>query len=447
MINRTIKVMVVCVVWVGLSADLLANSAPVVSNVTASQRTDVSKKVDIGYDLTDADGDACTVSVQVSNDAGATWTVPASTFDGGSAVGAGVTPGTGKLIVWDSKIDQPGVFGSQFKVRVCADDGYSPPPPSGMVLIPAGSFEMGNVLSATGDGYSDELPVHTVTLSAFYMDRCEVTNQQYAAALNWAKAQGNLITVTSGVVYKYNSGTSYPYCSTTSTPTGYPNYGEYSRITWNGTTFGVTSGKENHPMVLVSWYGSVAYANWRSGMQGKPLCYDLSTWNCLWNSGYRLPTEAEWEKAARGGVAGHRFPWSDTDTIQHARANYYSYWSGGIPYYFYDTSPTSGYHPTFGTGVYPYTSPVGYFAANGYGLHDMAGNVWEWCNDWYGSYPADPQTDPRGPVSGTYRVLRGGGWTYNAHYCRVAYRNNHYPAYRSYGYGLRLAAPAALESP
>lgn len=231
--------------------------------------------------------------------------------------------------------------------------------PPEMVLIPAGEFQMGDTFS---EGSTAERPVHAVYTDAFYMDKYEVTNQQYSDALNWAKSQGNLITVTSGVVYKYNSGTSFPYCDTTASLSD-------SRITWNGTTFGVTSGKESHPMVLVSWYGAVAYANWRSAMQNKPLCYDLSTWNCTWGSGYRLPTEAEWEKAARGGVAGMRFPWSDSNYIQHARANYYS--SSG---YSYDNSPTRGYHPTFNTGNMPYTSPVGYFAPNGYGLYDMAGN-------------------------------------------------------------------------
>ena len=160
-------------------------------------------------------------------------------------------------------------------------------------------------------------------------------------------------------------------------------------------------------MVRVSWYGSVAYANWRSAMVGQPMCYNLSTWACDFNmNGYRLPTEAEWEKAARGGVAGHRVPWSDSDTIQHARANYYSSTS-----YSYDTSPTRGYHPTFAVGNMPYTSPVGYFAPNGYGLYDMAGNVWEWCNDWYRStyYSTTPypHVNPHGPTRGASRVLRG----------------------------------------
>ena len=311
-----------------------ANNPPVVSNVTSSQRGSGSSLVDIYYNLADADGDACTVTVLASDDGGGTWTVPITSLSG--AVGSGITPGTGKHIVWDCGVDLPGAYGTDYKVRVCANDGQGP---GGMVLIPGGSFEMGDTFD---EGQSDELPVHTVYLSPYSIDTCEVTNQQYADGLNWALAQGGLITVTSGVVYKYNSGTSYPYCDTTTSSS-------YSRITWNGSTFGITAGKEAHPMVLVSWYGSVAYCNWRSGMEGKPLCYDLSSWTCNFGvAGYRLPTEAEWEKAARGGTPGHRFPWSDTDTIQHARCNYRSYWSGGAPYYPYDTNPTEGLSPVLG---------------------------------------------------------------------------------------------------
>ncbi len=419
---------------VGLTGLLLAgelcraNSAPVVTNVNATQVPGTGM-VEIRYALSDANGDTCTVWVKVSDNGGASYDVPAWSFTGDA--GTGVRPGAGKQIAWNAGADRPGQAGN-LKFRVYAEDGQGL---GGMALIPAGEFLMGNSFDP-GEGYSDELPRHAVYVDAFYMDRTEVTNQQYADALNWAKNQGDLITVTSGVVYKYNSGTTYPYCDTNPTHS-------WSRITWNGNTFGVVAGKENHPMVEVSWFGSVAYANWRSGMQGKPLCYDLSTWTCNFGSGYRLPTEAEWEKAARGGTAGHRFPWSDSDYIQHARANYNSSTS-----YSYDNSPTRGYHPTFSTGGYPYTSPVGYFAANGYGLHDMAGNVWEWCNDWYSGsyYSGSPYNNPHGPASGLFRVLRGGCWDDSAYFCRMVVRSygSHFysPYSRYFIIGFRLALDA-----
>jgi formylglycine-generating enzyme required for sulfatase activity len=138
--------------------------------------------------------------------------------------------------------------------------------------------------------------------------------------------------------------------------------------------------------LVPAYYASAAQTNvYRS----HPAMDLENTW-VKWDAGYRLPTEAEWEKAARGGASLHRFPWADTDNLTHSRANYYS-----TNNYAYDTSPTQGYHPAFNDTVYPFTSPVGYFAPNGYGLYDMAGNVWEWCWDWYSSATYNA---PWGPV-------------------------------------------------
>jgi Sulfatase-modifying factor enzyme 1 len=180
----------------------------------------------------------------------------------------------------------------------------------------------------------------------------------------------------------------------------------------------------------ISWFAMVKWCNARSQKDGLTPCYTVSgvtykTGNsdavaCNWSAnGYRLPTEAEWEKAARGGVSGKRFPWG-TDTISYSQANYSASTS-----FSYDLSRgASSSHPTYATEPMPYMSPVGSFAANAYGLHDMAGNVWEWCWDWY-----DPptyvsgSTDPRGAAWGFVRVLRGDCWGYDASACRAADRD------------------------
>jgi formylglycine-generating enzyme required for sulfatase activity len=359
-------------------------AAPGLANVRASQRAGTNL-VDIRYDLGTTNPGGLLVRVSVSTNGGLSYTLPATNFSGD--IGPGITGGANKLIVWDAARDWPDKFSTNVFFRLAASD---------MVLIPAGSFTMGNCMDPS-EGWSDELPLHTVYVSAFYMDRYEVTKALWDEVYQWA--------ITHGYTFD-NAG----------------------------------SGKAaTHPVQSIDWYDCVKWCNARSEKEGRVPAYytsaaqttpyrtgqiDVQTNWVNWSSGYRLPTEAEWEKAARGGASGHRFPWSDADTITHSRANYYSDAS-----YSYDVSPTRGYHPTFNDGIYPYTSPVGYFAANGYGLYDMAGNVWEWCWDWLGSYSSGSQTDPRGPGSGSGRVFRGGSWVYRAIDCRTAGRGYYsYPS-------------------
>ena len=149
--------------------------------------------------------------------------------------------------------------------------------------------------------------------------------------------------------------------------------------------------------------------------------------------GYRLPTEAEWEKAARGGLNAKRFPWGDT--ITHSQANFNS--NSVVAY---DISPTRGFHPSYAVGNQPYTAPVGSFTANGYGLYDMTGNAFEWCWDWYGTYAAGPQSDPKGSGAGSVRVARGGSWYYDfALSCRVSTRYWDDASFRFFDRGFRIA--------
>jgi formylglycine-generating enzyme required for sulfatase activity len=297
--------------------------------------------------------------------------------------------------------------------------------PEDLVPVPAGTFQMGDSI---GDGESNQRPVHTVTLDSFAMGKYEITNGQYCTFLN--SAYPSQLKVVNGIVYASgDTANSFLYCDTSTSSS-------YSQIAFSNNTFSVRTKSardmSNDPMVYVSWYGAVAYCNWRSQQEGRQACYNLSLWTCdFTKKGYRLATEAEWEYAARGGLSGKRFPWGDT--ITHSQANYDS-----SPYYGYDISPTRGYHPAWNDGIWPYTSPVGSFPANGYGLCDMAGNVWEWCNDWYGGYSAGSQSNPIGPTTGSYRVLRGGGWYGIADYCRVANRNYNYPYYRGGSVGFRV---------
>ena len=261
-----------------------------------------------------------------------------------------------------------------------ACDGSDLVIPAGMVYIPAGTFEMGDSFS---EGGSDELPVHTITLDSFFMSIYEITNQQYCDYLN--SAYPAQIKVDSNVVYASGDGTnSNPYCDTNTAD---------SRIVWDGANFSVLSGYEDHPMVAVAWYGADAYCDYY---------------------GYSLPTEAQWEYAARGGLTGARYPWGDT--IDCSLANHDNCIGA--------TTPVGSY-------------PAG---ANNYGLYDMAGNVLELCNDWYGVsyYSISPDTNPTGPATGNYHIHRGGGWLVNASYCRVAKRNYSVPFNRSNVVGFRV---------
>ena len=233
-----------------------------------------------------------------------------------------------------------------------------------MVLITGGKV----FLMGSNDGDSDEQPVHEVYLDDFYMDKYEVTNTQYCQFLN---EKGNQ---EEGEV------------------TWLDIEDDDCRIKKQEGKYVPRSGYENHPVIEVTWYGARAYAEW---------------------AGKRLPTEAEWEYAARGGLAGQKYPWGNS--IDSSMANY-------------------------GENIGD-TTPVGNYSANGYGLYDMAGNVWEWCADWFDDnyYTNSSYENPTGPSSGAFRVLRGGSWRSGADGgVRCADRSSGvYPYGSGYSHGFR----------
>ena len=246
-------------------------------------------------------------------------------------------------------------------ITILQDDGGLDNFPDDMVPIPAGEFQMG---SNNNDALDNEKPQHTVYVDAFYMDMYEVTNAAYKEFIDanpdWRKDR---------IANEYHDG----------------NYLHF----WNGNNY--PTGKDFHPVAYVSWYAAMAYAQW---------------------TGKRLPTEAEWEKAARGGLSNKKYPWGNF--INPSKANYGSYVPG--------------------------TTPVGSYSPNDYGLYDVSGNVWEWCLDAYNPnfYAV---SSPRNPIYGrsiadivntylnvkTRRMLRGGAWISKTDYLRVTHRGSGNP--------------------
>ena len=292
------------------------------------------------------------------------------------------------------------------------------------VRIPGGSFVMGDHFGFVDPEHpNDELPLHNVYISPLYMSTTPVTMTEYGAFLNSALAQG-LIEVRSNIVYAVGGTNVYFYTYGASA---------YSFIQYTNSSFVVLNNRHLRPVTGVLWFGAIAYCNWLSQSNGFDSSYTLSTGDVdFTKNGFRLPSEAEWEYAARGGLTNPycMFPWGTNSNTDGTYAN----WEGsGDP---------------FETGSYPYTTPVGFYngalryatnynwpgsattyqtsdGANPFGLYDMAGNVWEWVNDWYAKdyytncVLNNIVTNPPGPVTGdiftdhgnvAWRNLRGGTW-------------------------------------
>jgi len=259
-------------------------------------------------------------------------------------------------------------------------------PENRRVPIPRGTFRMGNDLSP----WSDERPAHDVTVGPFLMDAHEVTNRQFA---RFVEQTGYVTTAQKhGWSYVYDRQTDQ-WVKTTGADWRHPGGSETSLV-----------AREDFPVVHVSWYDAAAYARWAGGS---------------------LPTEAQWEYAARGGLRDADYPWGNEERPGgRYQANYRQF------------------GPDRGADGFAALAPVGRFPAHGFGLYDMSGNVWEWCADWYAedAYAASSSENPAGPTQGRLRVVRGGSWLSPEGYRpghRVWSRGAREPDYTSEDVGFR----------
>ena len=305
--------------------------------------------------------------------------------------------------------------------------------------IPGGTYEMGDHFGFVDPQHpSDELPVHQVKVDSFNMAKTETTNGQFLAFLNASLLNGS-VEVRNNIIYPAGGNDILYYTN---------QYEPWYSIGYDGQGFSMADFRLNHPVTGVMWTGAVTFCNWLSLQNGLQECYNLSTLECdFTKNGYRLPTEAEWEYAARGGQADPYYNYPMGNEIISSQANL----------------PGSG--DPYETGPFPNSSQVGFYdgtlkqkadynwpgsattyqttnGANGFGLYDMQGNAWELLNDWYGQnyYSISPSDNPKGPETGfimpdgkPYRGMRGGNW-YNGYtingvndgHSRVSNRNPSY---------------------
>jgi len=380
--------------FVGFFA-LFAWAEITVTNLVVVQR-EGTKLVDISYNVSCDTTNEVWVTLSVSN---GTESVDVSSVTGD--VGGDVSTGTTKTMVWDMGSDWNGNVSTSMVLGLAVSE-----PSEDMVLIPGG----------TNSGTDPDYGNYSLIVDSFFMDKYEVTNDEMVRVMKLAYDQDKILAVGSSVRNALGDRREL-----------FNLDAFYCRIIWNGFTFTIKPSKgSGYPCVGVTWYGAAAYCNYRSEIEGKIPCYDLSDWSCDFGAnGYRLPTVTEWEYAARSGLSGKRFSWGDT--ITHDQANYRSFSS-----YSYDVSPTRGYHPDYADNEYPYMSPSGSFEPNDYGLYDMGGNVYEWCNTMVGSY----------------RHLRGGCWGDSADYVRSGREHADSPSNGDGYYGFRVivGVPVSEES-
>jgi formylglycine-generating enzyme required for sulfatase activity len=414
-----------------LMAAGLLSAAPAVTNVMAAQTGNV---VLISYRLAHPDNLPCEVSLRVSNDGGASYTIIPTSLSGDYGTIAATADGAQYQINWFFGLDGVG-NGNNYRVKVLADDGAGEvaqpvfDPPGGSYdsaqTVSISCATNGATIRYTTDGsepdsasllYSNPIIVgSTLTLKAKGFKPGWIPSAIASATYTITSLPSQMIFVPGGT---FNPTTYYTVTLSSFYIGKYEvTQSEYQAVM--GTNPSYFGGNPNRPVEQVSWFNAIEYCNRRSMQEGFTPCYSYSSygtnpdnwptgWNtlstnhtnvsCNWSAnGYRLPTEMEWMFAAKGGNQSQGYTYSGSNDID-AVAWYYN--NSGVR-----------------------THDVGEKAANELGTFDMSGNVWEWCWDIWGNYPTGNYTDPTGPASGSSRVVRGGSWPDDANGCTVSFRN------------------------
>lgn len=417
-----------------LSRESVEPTPPMAYNVNAAQRTDGSRIVDINYSLFDANNDNCTISLLLATGLDAPFDYSPNVANLSGDIGSGIAIGDNKHISWNAGAEGINYDGVQYKVRIVVEDGTNPQVATPVFDPPGGTYTSPQTVSIacatnsaqiyytldgsepdqTSELYTNPFVLDSPTTLKAKAYRTGWLASDTALALYESFIPENFVLVEGGT---FNNGTSNVTVSSFIMAKYEVTQDEY--LETMGYIPGVALIGGDFPVYNVPWYNAIQYCNLRSLSEGLIPAYTINGNEVIpdWSTnGYRLPTEAEWEYAFRGGNQSNGYIYSGSNNLEEV--GWYESNSGGTIH------------------------NVGTKAANELGIYDMSGNVYEWAWDWYDAYPQGPQINPTGPISGILKVIRSGHWNGSAANCRYDFRIGYGPTNGGNCFGFRICKSA-----